>query len=62
MNRAFLIIAIPALLAGIAYWLVLRHLQIRPSYVRLAGAGVVFIAALAIVRHYRRNASKSPGQ
>jgi hypothetical protein len=54
MNRAFLIIVIPAFLAGIVYWFILRHLQIHPSYIRLAGAGVVFLAAVALVRYYRK--------
>ncbi len=62
MNRAFLIIVIPAFLAGVAYWLVLRRLQLHPSYVRLAGAGIAFLAAIVLVRYYRRNKPKRAGQ
>lgn len=54
MNRAFLIILIPAFLAGVAYWFILRHLQIHPSYIRLVGAGAAFLAAVALVRYYRK--------
>ncbi len=62
MNRAFLIVVIPALLAAVAYWLIFRHLRIQPSYFRLAGAGLGFLAAIVLVRRYRARKNKRAGQ
>ena len=42
MNRAFLIIMIPALLVATGYIVVLRHMGIAPGYPRLILAVVVF--------------------
>lgn len=58
MNRSFVIVLIPALAVGIGYFYVLRYLRIQPSYWRLGGSGVVFLAAVALVQHYRRRHPK----
>jgi uncharacterized membrane protein len=46
MNRAFLIIFIPAILVVIGYILVLRSMGIAPGYLRLIILGAVFLAAV----------------
>jgi hypothetical protein len=61
MNRSFFIVSIPALAVGHGYFYVLRYLHIQPSYWRLAGAGVAFLAAVALVHHYRRRHAKRDG-
>ena len=45
MNRAFLIILIPAILVAMGYILVFRFLGISPGYLRFILGGVVFFAA-----------------
>lgn len=62
MNRAFLIVVIPAILAAVAYWIIFRHLQIQPNYLRLAGAVLGFLAAIVLVRRYRAKNAKRAGQ
>ncbi len=46
MNRAFLIILIPAVLVAAGYILVLRYLGIAPGYSRLILATVLFFGAM----------------
>ncbi len=46
MNRAFLIILIPAVLVAAGYILVLRYLGIAPGYPRLIVAIVLFLGAM----------------
>ena len=46
MNRAFLIIMIPALLVAAGYIVVLRYMGIAPGYPRLAMAVVVFFGMI----------------
>lgn len=46
MNRAFLIILIPAVLVALGYVLVFRFLGLSLTYLRfILGGGVVFLAA-----------------
>jgi len=45
MNRAFLIILIPAILVALGYILVFRFLGITPGYLRLILPPVIFLAA-----------------
>jgi hypothetical protein len=45
MNRAFLIILVPAILVALGYVLVFRLLGISPGYLRFLLAGAVFLAA-----------------
>jgi hypothetical protein len=46
MNRAFLIIMIPALLVAVGYIVVLRAMGIAPGYPRLAIAAVFFFGTI----------------
>jgi hypothetical protein len=46
MNRAFLIIMIPALLVAAGYIVVLRFMGIAPGYPRLVMAVVVFFGMI----------------
>ncbi len=46
MNRAFLIIMIPALLVAAGYIVVLRSMGIAPGYPRLAIAAMLFFGAI----------------
>jgi len=46
MNRAFLIIFIPAILVVTGYILVLRSMGLAPGYPRLVVALAVFLAAV----------------
>ena len=45
MNRAFLIILVPAILVAIGYVLVFRFLGLSLSYLRFILGGVAFIGA-----------------
>jgi choline-glycine betaine transporter len=46
MNRAFLIIMIPALLVATGYLVVLKYMGIAPGYPRLVIAVVVFFGMI----------------
>ena len=46
MNRAFLIIMIPALLVAAGYIVVLRYMGIAPGYPRLVAAVVLFFGMI----------------
>jgi len=45
MNRAFLIILVPAILVAVGYVLVFRLLGLHLTYLRFILGGVVFLAA-----------------
>ena len=45
MNRAFLIILVPAMLVALGYLVVFRFLGLSPTYTRFIFGGVVFLAA-----------------
>ncbi len=62
MNRAYLIIIIPALFAAAGYIVVATHLGARLSYSRFILAGVAFVAAIAIVHFYRRRRARPSGK
>ena len=60
MNRAFLIIMIPALLVAAGYIIVLRSMGIAPGYPRLVIAAVLFFGAIYwLSRKSLRKASPS---
>jgi hypothetical protein len=46
MNRAFLIIMIPALLVAVGYIVVLRYMGIAPGYPRLVALAVGFFVMI----------------
>jgi hypothetical protein len=61
MNRAFLIIMIPALLVAAGYIVVLQYMGIAPGYLRLAIAMILFFGAIYWLS--RKGARKtSPGR
>jgi len=61
MNRAFLIVLVPAAIAAAAYLGVMARLGVRPSLGRFFGAGAIFLAAVFIVSRYRRRKARPPG-
>jgi hypothetical protein len=59
MNRAFLIIVLPAIAVGLGYVFVLRWLGYELEPLRFIAAGVVGVAAVILVQRYqRRKASR----
>lgn len=60
MNRAFLIIAIPAALVAAAYVAVARQMGVPLQPIRLVEALVGFLAAVVIVQLYLRRRSRRP--
>jgi len=50
MNRAYLVVFIPAILAGIAYVFVFRHEGIPFGWGPLVMGAAVFLAAIGLVR------------
>jgi len=54
MNRAFLIIAIPAALVAIAYVLLAIYAGVQLTYFRIAGGVAGFAAAVYLVRAYHK--------
>jgi ABC-type spermidine/putrescine transport system permease subunit II len=62
MNRAYLLVFIPAILAGAAYVFVFRYAGIpfRPFTLIMGIAG--FFAAIALVRAYERRKQRARGR
>ena len=54
MNRAFLIILIPAVLVAAGYVLLIRMAGVQLTYFRFIMAGVVIFAAVGVVHYYLR--------
>jgi uncharacterized membrane protein YjjB (DUF3815 family) len=61
MRRAYLLIAIPAALVGVAYVIFLRHLGIQIHGGPFVGTAAAAIAAILIVRRYQRRKSRRHG-
>jgi hypothetical protein len=61
MNRAFLIIAIPALLVAAGYVFVIRSIGVQLTYLRFVMAGLGFIVAIGLVRLYLRRHPRRRG-
>ncbi len=57
MNRAFLIILVPAILVAAGYWAVTARLDLT----RFLAAGAGFLAAAGIVYLYRRRKARPRG-
>jgi small neutral amino acid transporter SnatA (MarC family) len=54
VNRAFLVIAVPAALVITAYILLAVYAGVQLTYFRVAGGAVGFIAAIYLVRAYHK--------
>jgi ABC-type Fe3+ transport system permease subunit len=62
MNRAYLIIAIPAVLVATAYFLLAAFAGVHLTYPRMIGAAVGFLVAIYVVHSYRRRKMRSHPQ
>jgi len=62
MNRAYLIIFIPALLVALGYILVLRFMGIAPGYPRLVIALVIFFGAVYWLSRRKVQGGSTRGQ
>ncbi|MGB6432112.1 MAG: hypothetical protein WBF06_16150 [Candidatus Acidiferrales bacterium] len=62
MNRAYLLVFIPAILAGAAYVFVFRYAGIPLHPFPLVMGVVGFLAAIALVRAYDRRKKRARGQ
>jgi ABC-type spermidine/putrescine transport system permease subunit II len=60
MNRAFLIIVIPALLVAAGYVFVIRYIGVQLTYLRFVMAGLGFIVVIGFVRMYLRRHPRRP--
>ncbi len=58
MNRAFLIILVPAILVAAGYWAVTARLGVQLDLKRFIAAGAGFLAAAGIVYLYRRRKAR----
>ena len=58
MNRAFLIIFVPAALVAAAFFGAAAYLGVRLNPLRFIGAGAIFLAAIVIL-HWRSKARPS---
>ena len=61
MRRAYLLIAIPAVLVGVGYVILLRYLGVQIHGGPFLGAGAAVVAAIWIVRQYQRRKSRRRG-
>ncbi|HJY87756.1 MAG TPA: hypothetical protein VKE24_13045 [Candidatus Acidoferrales bacterium] len=61
VNRAFLIIFVPAILVAVGYWAVTARLGVRLELTRLVAAGAGFLAAAGVVYLYRRRKARPRG-
>ena len=62
MNKAILIVLVPALLVAVGYVLILRHMGYPPGYPRLVIAMTVFLGAIYwLSRRARRKVNSDGG-
>jgi len=61
MRRAYLLIAIPAALVGMAYVILLRRIGLQIHAGPFAAAAAAFLAAVLLVRRYQRRTSRRHG-
>lgn len=54
MRRAYLLIAVPAVLVGIAYVIILRRMELGINIAPFLGTAVAAIAAIVLVRRYQK--------
>ena len=62
MNRAFLIIFIPALLVALGYIVVLRFMGMAPGYPRLVIAMVIFFGLIYWLSRRKTQGGSTQGQ
>lgn len=60
MNRAFLIIVIPAALVAAGYVFVIRYIGVELTYLRFVMAALGFLAVVGLVHLYRRRHPRRP--
>ncbi|HXN63958.1 MAG TPA: hypothetical protein VN862_01400 [Candidatus Acidoferrales bacterium] len=60
MNRSFLIVLIPAILVGTAYFLLSAYAGVKLAYPRMIGAAVALGVAVYLVHSYTRRKAR-PG-
>ncbi len=60
MNRAFLIIFVPAALVAAAFFGAAAYLGVRLNPLRFIGAGAIFLAAIVIL--HRRSKARPSGR
>lgn len=61
MRNAYLLIAIPAAVVGVAYVILLRYMGVPVHAGPFVGTGAAFVAAIFIVRHYQKRKSRRRG-
>ena len=61
MHRAYFLIVIPAVLVGVGYVILLRHLGMPIHGGPFLGTAGAFVAAILIVRQYQRRKSRRRG-
>jgi len=57
MNKAFIIIAIPALLVATGYFLMAAYFGAHLTYYRIFTAAILFLLALYLVKKYQKKKS-----
>jgi len=62
MNRAFLIVLVPPVLAALAYFVLAAGFGVRLAYARMLGAALGAIAAIAVVNYYLRRRTRAAGK
>ena len=61
MRRAYLLIAIPAAVVGIAYVILLHYMGVPVHVGPFLGAAAAFVAAVLIVRYFQKRKSRRHG-
>jgi ABC-type Fe3+ transport system permease subunit len=61
VHRAYFLIVIPAVLVGVGYVILLRHLGVQIHGGPFLGTAGAFVAAILIVRQYQRRKSRRRG-
>ena len=61
MRNAYLLIAIPAALVGVAYVFLLHYIGVPIHAGPFVGTAAAFVAAIVIVRRYQKRKSRRHG-
>ena len=62
MRRAYLLIAIPAVLVGISYVFLLHYVGMPINPAPFLGTAAAFIAAILMVRYFQKRKSRRHGR